>query len=236
MRAALARSTPSTRWLAGLLLAALVGGGIAPAHGSLGQDLAYGSDRLQRLSFWRPASKADRPAPLILFVHGGGWKRGDRATATGRAKVSHFLGRGYAFATMNYRLVPAATVEQQAADVASALAWLVRHAGRLEVDPKRIVLMGHSARAPPSCGTPTPRPSATTLRASGPFPPPGRRPPPMPPPSCSCTCSASMEPPRPGAVGGRGLKGHIAINRRLGQPDDPATVVVDAWLRRLFGR
>ncbi len=49
-------------------------------------------------------------------------------------------------------------------------------------------------------------------------------------------CSASMEPPRPGAVGGRGLKGHIAINRRLGQPDDPATVVVDAWLRRLFGR
>ena len=94
MRAALARSTPSTRWLAGLLLAALLCGGIAPAHGSLGQDLAYGSDRLQRLSFWRPASKADRPAPLILFVHGGGWKRGDRATATGRAKVSHFRGGG----------------------------------------------------------------------------------------------------------------------------------------------
>jgi hypothetical protein len=38
------------------------------------------------------------------------------------------------------------------------------------------------------------------------------------------------------ATGGRGLEGHIAINRRLGLPDDPATKVVDAWLRRLLGR
>ncbi len=48
-----------------------------------GQDIAYGNDPLQRLSFWGPATKTGRPVPLILFVHGGGWKRGDRATATG---------------------------------------------------------------------------------------------------------------------------------------------------------
>ena len=81
-------------------------------------DIAYGQERLQRLSFWGAASKADRPAPLILFVHGGGWKRGDRVTATGRAKVSHFRAKGYGFATMNYRLVPAATVEQLGIDPA----------------------------------------------------------------------------------------------------------------------
>jgi hypothetical protein len=38
------------------------------------------------------------------------------------------------------------------------------------------------------------------------------------------------------AVGGRGLEGHIAINRELGRPEHPATAVVDAWLRKLVGR
>ncbi len=54
---------------------------------------------------------------------------------------------GYAFASVNYRLVPDATVEQQAADVASALAYVIAHASELNVDPRRIVLMGHSAGA-----------------------------------------------------------------------------------------
>jgi arylformamidase len=112
-----------------------------------GRDIAYGADPLQHLSFWAPAAKAGGPAPLILFVHGGGWKRGDRDNATGKAKVAHFPNEGYAFASVNYRLVPDATVEQQAADLASALAYVIAHAGELNVDPRRIVLMGHSASA-----------------------------------------------------------------------------------------
>ncbi len=112
-----------------------------------GRDIAYGADPLQHLSFWAPTARTDGPAPLILFVHGGGWKRGDRDNATGKAKVEHFPSEGYAFASVNYRLVPDATVEQEAADVASAVAYVIAHAGELDIDPRRIVLMGHSAGA-----------------------------------------------------------------------------------------
>ena len=55
--------------------------------------------------------------------------------------------QGYAFASINYRLVPAATVEEQAADVAAAVQAIVERADALGVDRHRIVLMGHSAGA-----------------------------------------------------------------------------------------
>ena len=116
-----------------------------PADALRHDEHAYGADPRQRLDVW-PATAAG-PAPIILFVHGGGWSRGDKRTATGTQTVAHFAVEGYAFASMNYRLVPAATVEQQAADVASAVAWLRQHAGELGVDASRIVLMGHSAGA-----------------------------------------------------------------------------------------
>jgi acetyl esterase/lipase len=109
-----------------------------------GREYAYGSDPLQKLDFW---AGAVRDAPLVIFVHGGGWKRGDKRNATGTDKVMHYTGLGYAFASLNYRLVPAARVEDQAADVANAIAWLKANASRLGFDGRRIVLMGHSAGA-----------------------------------------------------------------------------------------
>ena len=108
--------------------------------------IAYGSDPLQILDIWR-ARGSTRAAPLIVYVHGGGWKRGSKDNATGRFKPDHFPAQGYAFASINYRLVPAATVEQQAADVASAVKALVDRADALGIDRRRIVLMGHSAGA-----------------------------------------------------------------------------------------
>jgi acetyl esterase/lipase len=106
---------------------------------------AYGTAPLQQLDYARPTGS--QPAPLLVFVHGGGWQRGDKASATGPQQFAHWTGDGYAFASINYRLVPNATVEQQAADVAAALAWLRGNAERLGIDTTRIVLMGHSAGA-----------------------------------------------------------------------------------------
>jgi arylformamidase len=101
---------------------------------------------LQQLDVWR--AKAVRgPAPLIVYVHGGGWKRGSKDNATGRFKPLHYPEQGYAFASINYRLVPDTTVEQQAADVASAVKALIDRADTLGIDRRRIVLMGHSAGA-----------------------------------------------------------------------------------------
>jgi acetyl esterase/lipase len=110
------------------------------------QTLAYGTDPMQNMDFWR-AKGAAGPAPLVIFVHGGGWSRGTKDNGTGHWKSAHFPALGYNFASINYRLVPDATVEQQAADVAAAVATLVAKAGALGIDRSRIVLMGHSAGA-----------------------------------------------------------------------------------------
>ena len=109
------------------------------------QTIAYGSHALQTLDFY-PAPSAVR-APLVMFVHGGGWQRGDKQMMRGSAKLSDWRTAGYAVASLNYRLVPGARVEDQAADVAAAVAVLRRRAVSLGIDPARIVLAGHSAGA-----------------------------------------------------------------------------------------
>jgi acetyl esterase/lipase len=106
-------------------------------------EIAYGADPLQRLDFI-PAATSHR-APLFIFIHGGGWSFGDKRMA-GHMAV-HARAQGYAFASLNYRLVPAATPQQQAEDVAAAIALLVRDADELAIDPGRIILSGHSAGA-----------------------------------------------------------------------------------------
>ena len=108
-------------------------------------EYKYGTDKLQSLDF-SPSAKGGS-APLVIFVHGGGWKRGDKRNATGQFKAPHYNSQGYAFASINYRLIPDATVEQQAQDVANAIAWLHSKAAQLGIDKSRIVLMGHSAGA-----------------------------------------------------------------------------------------
>ena len=110
------------------------------------ETISYGSNALQTLDVWR-AKDAKGPAPLVVFVHGGGWKRGSKDNATGQFKPVHYPQLGYAFASINYRLVPDATVEQQAADVAGAVRALIDRAGALGIDRRRVVIMGHSAGA-----------------------------------------------------------------------------------------
>ena len=109
------------------------------------QTISYGTDPLQVMDLWVP--KGARNAPLVLYVHGGGWKRGSKDTAMGNALPGHLVGQGYAFASINYRLVPAASVEQQATDVAQALATVLAQAEKLGIDRGRVVITGHSAGA-----------------------------------------------------------------------------------------
>lgn len=120
--------------------------GPAPPMAPGKQTLAYGRDPLQQLDFY-PAQGAKGPAPLVVFVHGGGWKRGSKDNADGGWKAPHYTQAGYGYASINYRLVPQATVEQQGADIAAALKLLIARADALGIDRSRIVLMGHSAGA-----------------------------------------------------------------------------------------
>lgn len=110
------------------------------------QTFAYGRHALQELDFYR-ARNVSGPAPLVIFVHGGGWKRGSKDVAASRYAPAHYTGLGYNYAAINYRLVPEATVEQQATDVALALKALLDRADSLGIDRGRVVLSGHSAGA-----------------------------------------------------------------------------------------
>jgi acetyl esterase/lipase len=91
---------------------------------------------------------APGPWPLMVMVHGGGWGKGDKASkGVADAKSHFFVSQGFVFVSVNYRLVPEVTPTQQAADLASALAFLKAQVGSYGGDPARIVLMGHSAGA-----------------------------------------------------------------------------------------
>ena len=115
----------------------------APAPAGV-REYSYGTDPKQNLDLVLPAGATY--APIVVFIHGGGWSIGDKRGSTA-LKAEHFTAQGWAFASLNYRLVPNATVEQQAADIAAGLAWLRRSAAVQGLDPGRIVLMGHSAGA-----------------------------------------------------------------------------------------
>lgn len=87
--------------------------------------------------------KALIDAPVVLYVHGGGWIRGDKERAL--FKPAFLVPKGYLFASMNYRFHPEASLAEMAADVASAAAWLKQHASKYGGDGARITLIGHSA-------------------------------------------------------------------------------------------
>lgn len=107
-------------------------------------SILYGKSQRQQIDLYSPQDAVD-DLPVILFVHGGGWSMGDKRNV--EAKPGHFTSAGYIFASTGYRLVPNVRVEDQAKDVGAAVQALVGQAATIGIDPKRIVLMGHSAGA-----------------------------------------------------------------------------------------
>jgi arylformamidase len=110
------------------------------------RDVAYGSDPRQRFDVYAPAQV--QHAPVIFMVHGGGWRRGDKAMATVVAnKIARWLPRGFIVMSTNYRMRPDTAPLQQAGDVARALATAQRQTTQWGGDPQRFILIGHSAGA-----------------------------------------------------------------------------------------
>ena len=80
--------------------------------------------------------------PLIVSIHGGAWERGDRHSDAGLRKLTE---RGYALASIDYRLASQAKYPAQIDDVRRAVSWLVKHAGEYHFDTNRIFAIGASA-------------------------------------------------------------------------------------------
>ncbi|MBX7097065.1 MAG: alpha/beta hydrolase [Myxococcaceae bacterium] len=83
------------------------------------------------------------PFPLVLYIHGGAWLEGDRSEA--QPLVDRQARRGYAVASIDYRLTPVAKFPAQIQDVKAAVRWLRAHAGQYHLDPARFASWGASA-------------------------------------------------------------------------------------------
>lgn len=95
------------------------------------------------LDLHRPAGKGR--APVLVFLHGGGWARGERPKSwTG---FRRFVEAGYAVVSVQYRLSGTAKAPAAVQDARCAMAWVAREADRYRLDPGRVVVMGSSAGA-----------------------------------------------------------------------------------------
>jgi triacylglycerol lipase len=116
----------------------------APRTGlDVARDVSYGDAPLQKLDLWR--SKGDGAVPIVLFVHSGGFTRGDKADYDN--VPAYFARHGALGVNMNYRLAPNVAFPAETLDVGSAVQWLAANAARYGGDPTRILLIGHSAGA-----------------------------------------------------------------------------------------
>lgn len=112
------------------------------------RDLAYGPDPRHRLDLY--GTPGDRPKPVLLFVHGGGFVQGDKGSdaSWANAAVGRMAARrGWIGAVMNYRLAPDHAWPAGSQDVAAAIGFLIDHVAQYGGDPSRIVAMGTSAGA-----------------------------------------------------------------------------------------
>jgi arylformamidase len=111
---------------------------------SRAKTVSYGPAAAQVMDIYPQSPSAK--APVILMVHGGGWRRGSRQSeGVVDNKLKHFGGKGYVFISIDYRMVPEADPFVQAQDVARAIAYVQANIGQYGGDPDNIIIMGHSA-------------------------------------------------------------------------------------------
>ena len=88
------------------------------------------------------APKSKGLSPVIINIHGGGWNHGVKESQSG---FNTFFKMGYSVANIEYRLTGQATAPAAVEDTRCALIYLVKHASELNIDPKKIVIMGGSS-------------------------------------------------------------------------------------------
>jgi acetyl esterase/lipase len=97
----------------------------------------------QQLDLYMPTNQKN--VPLVVFIHGGGWEHGDKFGDSLNPNNLQLLWDGYAMASVNYRLAPAAIWPAQIQDCKAAIRWLRANAHKYGYDANRIAVMGESA-------------------------------------------------------------------------------------------
>jgi acetyl esterase/lipase len=108
-------------------------------------NFAYGAGPQHRLDVYVPNTLAVKPAPLVVFWHGGRWSFGDKADY--RFVGAALAELGYVTVAANYRHYPEVKMRGFMDDAARAVLWASAHGADFGADPSRLYLMGHSAGA-----------------------------------------------------------------------------------------
>ncbi|ODT67454.1 MAG: alpha/beta hydrolase [Pelagibacterium sp. SCN 63-23] len=121
-------------------LPAAMDGGTA----KVGDGIAYADGQRHKLDIYAPEQRG-ASAPVVFFIYGGGWNRGERSDYqfVGRALAA----RGFITVIADYRLVPEVRYPDFLADSANALRWVQDNIAAYGGDPNRLFLAGHSAGA-----------------------------------------------------------------------------------------
>lgn len=126
-------------WACGTVLAAAA----LPPGVRVEKDIAYvpDGDASQRLDLYLPEKPAEKPLPLLIWVHGGGWMGGSKEGCPAAGMVAH----GYAAASVEYRFSQKAVFPAQIQDCQAAIRWLRANSKKYNFDPDHFGAWGASA-------------------------------------------------------------------------------------------
>ncbi|MAY06370.1 MAG: carboxylesterase, partial [Verrucomicrobiales bacterium] len=121
----------------------------APKDVMIEPDITYrkGKSEAWKLDLVMPKAKSKEPRAAIVFVHGGGWRSGDKRAGYFMRGAIEYAQKGYVCITVNYRLIAEAPMPASIEDVKCAVRWLRANAKKYNVNPKRIGAYGNSAGA-----------------------------------------------------------------------------------------
>ena len=108
------------------------------------KDFKYGPAERQAFDLW--LAKSDKPTPLVLYIHGGGFRGGDKRGVSGQL-LEAYLKAGISYASINYRLTDEVAFPQTHLDAGRALQTLRHNAKKWNLDPARVASTGGSAGA-----------------------------------------------------------------------------------------
>lgn len=109
------------------------------------QDLVYGriKNRKLHLDLFNPGSEWKEPLPVVILIHGGGWRSGDKSMEWPLATV--LARKGFVTVCPEYRLSMESPYPAAVTDLKTVIRWIRRHASGYGADGSRIALMGTSA-------------------------------------------------------------------------------------------
>ncbi len=120
------------------------GGRAIPQNLEVLSNIAYAvQSEAQKLDLIRDKTRSPGPSPLVVFIHGGGWKSGDKRPFP--ALFEKLVEAGFVCASINYRLSGEAKFPTQAVDCKTAIRYLRAKSGEFGIDPERIGVWGSSA-------------------------------------------------------------------------------------------